>query len=72
MENALSREDALRSMTIWAARGSFDENQKGSIEKGKVADFVMLDSDLLVIPVKQILGTQILGTYVCGEIMFRE
>lgn len=46
-ENALSREAALRSMTIWAARGGFEEQLKGSIEKDKLADFVVFDTDLM-------------------------
>lgn len=49
MENALTREQALRSITIWVARGCFLENRKGSIEVGKDADFVMLDRDLMTV-----------------------
>ncbi len=55
MENALSREEALRGMTIWAAKAAFEEDKKGSIESGKIADFVILEEDimeveLLIIP----------------------
>lgn len=67
IENAISREDALRSITIWPAKGSFEENNKGSIEVGKVADFVILDEDLLTVPEIKILTTKVLGTYVDGE-----
>ena len=49
MENALSREQALRSITIWVAKGCFLETQKGSIEVGKDADFVILDRDLMTV-----------------------
>ena len=49
MENALSREQALRSITIWVAKGCFLEDRKGSIEVGKDADFVILDRDLMTI-----------------------
>jgi predicted amidohydrolase YtcJ len=49
MENALTREQALRSITIWVAKGCFLENRKGSIEVGKDADFVILDRDLMTI-----------------------
>ena len=47
MENAMSREQALRSITIWVAKGCFLEDRKGSIEVGKDADFVILDRDLM-------------------------
>lgn len=49
-ENALSREEALRSITIWAARAGLSENQKGSIEPGKDADFTILEQDLMSAP----------------------
>ncbi|MCU0370027.1 MAG: amidohydrolase, partial [Bacteroidales bacterium] len=49
MENAISREEALRSITIWAAKGSFEEEIKGSIEPGKYADFVILDKDIMTV-----------------------
>ncbi len=46
-ENALSREQALKGMTIWAAKAAFEENEKGSIEANKMADFIVCDIDLL-------------------------
>lgn len=67
MENALTREEALRSMTIWAAKASFEEKEKGSLEPGKWADFVVLDKDLMTAPPKQILKTEILSTWIGGE-----
>ena len=70
IENALSREDALRGMTIWAARANFEENEKGSLENGKFADFVILDKDLMQAPEAQILRTNVLYTYVNGEKVF--
>ncbi len=54
MENALSREQALRSITIWVAKGCFLENRKGSIEVGKDADFVILDRDLMTVAENEI------------------
>ena len=45
--NALTREEALRGMTIWAAQSAFEENEKGSIEVGKFADFIVCDIDLM-------------------------
>lgn len=70
MENALSREQALRSMTIWAAKASFEENHKGSLEPGKWADFVILDTDLLTATPQQVLDTKIVATWVAGEKVF--
>jgi len=66
MENALSREDALRSITIWPAVGSFDENTKGSIEVGKVADFVILDKDIVTIQEMEIPKVKVVSTYIGG------
>ena len=54
MENALTREQALRSITIWVAKGCFLEDRKGSIEVGKDADFVILDRDLMIVAEDQI------------------
>lgn len=71
-ENALSRKDALRGMTIWAARSNFEEKEKGSLEKGKYADFVILDTDLLNCTPEQILKAKVVGTYVNGERVFGE
>ena len=70
MENALSREDALRGMTIWAAKASFEENEKGSLEKGKFADFVLLDTDLMKAKEKDVLKAKVLMTFVNGEKVF--
>ncbi|MBD0294946.1 MAG: amidohydrolase [Flavisolibacter sp.] len=66
MENALSRQDALRGMTIWAARSNFEEKEKGSLEKGKWADFVLLDRDLMTAAQTDILNTEVLATYIGG------
>jgi predicted amidohydrolase YtcJ len=69
-ENALTREAALRGMTIWAARSNFEENEKGSIEKGKFADFVVLDTDLMTASFEQVLKTTVLKTICGGETVF--
>ncbi|MBD0376880.1 MAG: amidohydrolase family protein, partial [Flavisolibacter sp.] len=66
MENALSRQDALRGMTIWAALSNFEEKEKGSLEKGKWADFVLLDRDLMTAAQTDILNTEVLATYIGG------
>ena len=70
MENALSRQEALRGMTIWAAKGSFEENEKGSIEAGKFADFVILDHDIMKAEPAALLRTKVLKTYINGEAVF--
>jgi hypothetical protein len=70
MENALSREEALRSMTIWAAKGSFEEEIKGSIEPGKVADFVILDRDIMTVNLAEIPAAKVLKTYLNGELVY--
>ncbi len=66
-ENALSRENALRSITIWPAKGSFDENKKGSIEIGKLADFVILEIDLLKAKQTDLHNAKVVATFVEGE-----
>ena len=65
-ENAVAREDALRAMTIWAAKASFDENRKGSIETGKWADFVVLDRDIIHTEEKNIPHAKVTATYISG------
>jgi predicted amidohydrolase YtcJ len=70
IENALSPENALRGMTIWAAKSNFEENEKGSLEKGKFADFIILDKDILTTNEKEVLQIKVLQTYVNGEKVF--
>lgn len=72
MENALSRQDALRGMTIWAAKGSFEEKEKGSIEAGKFADFVILDQDIMKIEPAALLKTKVEKTYINGEKVYNK
>ena len=67
IENALTPEEALKGMTIWAAKANFEEQEKGSLEKGKMADFVILDTDLLKSSPQNILKTKVLKTYLNGE-----
>ena len=67
MENALTREDALLGMTIWAAKANFEENEKGSLEKGKFADFVILDADLMKENADKLLQIKVWKTFLGGE-----
>jgi len=69
-ENALSRQEALRGMTIWAAMANFEDTLRGSLEKGKVADFIMLNKDLMKVKETRILETAVLATYVDGKVVF--
>jgi len=68
--NALSRKEALKGMTIWAAISNFEENEKGSLEVGKAADFIILNNDLITSPEDKILSTQVVQTFIDGEIVF--
>ncbi len=70
MENALTREEALRGMTIWAAYSFFEENNRGSIEIGKAADFVVLESDIMTEAADKLRDVKTLRTVVSGETLF--
>ena len=70
MENALSRKEALMGMTIWAAKSAFEENEKGSLEKGKWADFIILDTDLMKCKEAEVLKAKVLKTFLNGEMVF--
>lgn len=69
-ENALSREEALRGMTIWAAKGNFEESEKGSLEPGKFADFVIMDLDMMEVKSDDLLNNRVLQTYLNGKKVF--
>jgi predicted amidohydrolase YtcJ len=69
-ENALTREQALRGMTIWAAKANFEEKEKGSLEKGKWADFVVLDKDLMQAPENELLKIQVRHTFLGGKKLY--
>lgn len=70
MQDALTREEALRSVTIWAAKSAFEEDEKGSLETGKDADIVILDQDIMAIDEKEIPGVNVLNTFMNGEMVF--
>jgi predicted amidohydrolase YtcJ len=69
-ENSLTREQTLRGMTIWAAKANFEEHEKGSLEKGKLADFVILNTDLMKETPERLLQVKVLKTFVGGEKVF--
>ncbi|MFO7864401.1 MAG: amidohydrolase [Salinivirgaceae bacterium] len=65
-ENRLTRMQALKAMTIWAARSIFEEERKGSLEPGKQADFVVLDSDIMDIDIMKVPEVSVLESYISG------
>ena len=68
-EQAVSREQALKMFTLWPAYAAFEENDKGSIEVGKVADFTVLSNDIMKIP-EEILKTRSEATIIGGEVVY--
>jgi predicted amidohydrolase YtcJ len=72
MENALTREETLKGMTIWAAMSNFEEKEKGSLEPGKYADFVILDRDILKVAPDKILSAAVYATFINGEKVYEE
>ena len=66
-ENALTREEALKGMTIWAAYSNFEEKEKGSLEAGKWADFIITDKDIMKVDINEVPNVKILATYLNGE-----
>jgi predicted amidohydrolase YtcJ len=65
-ENAISREQALKAMTIWAAKSNFEEKEKGSIELGKFADFVVTDKDIMTAAPDVLYKIKVLNTFIDG------
>lgn len=70
-DQKMTRDQALRAYTLDGAYGSFEEDVKGSIEVGKLADFTVFDQDLMTVPDNEILNTQVDYTIVGGEIMYQ-
>ena len=70
MENSIKRFDALSAMTSWGAYANFEEDEKGTIEVGKDADFIILDNDLLTSDEYRIPLTNTVATFINGELVF--
>jgi predicted amidohydrolase YtcJ len=70
-EEALSREQAIRFYTINCAQALFQDKYVGSLEKGKFADFIILDTDLLTCPADAIRDAKVLRTYMDGKLVFQ-
>ncbi len=66
-EQAMTREEALKAMTIWPAYSAFQEKELGSLAPGKYADFTVLDQDIMRVPASLILKTHVVSTWVGGK-----
>ncbi|MCP4714500.1 MAG: amidohydrolase family protein, partial [Deltaproteobacteria bacterium] len=66
----MTRAEALKSYTIWAAYAGFEENLKGSISAGKLADFIVIDRDYMKCPEREIKDIKVLQTILGGEVVF--
>ncbi|MEP7380450.1 MAG: amidohydrolase [Gemmatimonadota bacterium] len=70
-EQRMTREEALKAMTIWAAWAGFMEKEVGSLEAGKYADFVVLDQDIMRVPAELVLQTRVISTWLGGKPVYR-
>ncbi|MEL6133878.1 MAG: amidohydrolase family protein, partial [Bacteroidota bacterium] len=71
-EQKMTRMQALRSYTLDAAYGAFEDQKKGSIEPGKYADFAVLSHDIITCPEREILQTEALMTFVGGKLKYQK
>ena len=71
MGDALTRMEALKGMTLWAAYANFEEEIKGSIEVGKLADMVILKQDIMNIDIHEVPQVEVIATIVDGNIVYR-
>src|SRR5256885_12810676 len=63
----MTREEALKSITLWPAFAAFQEHDLGSLTSGKLADFVILDRDIMTVAPEGLVGTQVIATYIGGR-----
>jgi hypothetical protein len=68
----MTREQALRSYTLDAAYGAFEENIKGSITAGKLADFTIYNQDIMTVPENQFLETKVAMTIFNGDVVYKK
>ncbi len=71
-ENKISRQQALRAFTIWAAYAGFEEKSKGSLENGKAADFIVIDKDIMNCNEYEIPFIQVVSTYSNGQKVYEK
>lgn len=69
-EQRMTRDEALKSMSLWAAYAAFQEKELGSLTAGKWADFVVLDQDIMRVPDAMLLDTRVLSTWVGGRAVY--
>jgi len=69
-EQCMSRQQALKSYTTWAAQAAFEEDLKGTLTPGKLADIVVLDRDIMTVPERRILDTEVVYTIVGGKVAY--
>lgn len=70
-DQRMTREETLHCMTLDAAYAAFEEKEKGSLEKGKLADFVVLDHDIMTCAPREILDTKVRTTVIGGEVVYQ-
>jgi len=71
-EEKMTRQQALRSYTLDAAYGAFEEKLKGSIEPGKLADFTVFSKDIMTLPEEELLQTQVTMTIIGGKVVYKK
>jgi len=69
-EERMTRDEALKSITIWPAYAAFQERDLGSLTPGKYADFVLLDQDIMRVPAEMVLRTRVISTWVGGRAVY--
>jgi predicted amidohydrolase YtcJ len=71
-DQRMTRDEALKAMTIWPAYAAFQDREMGSLSAGKYADFVVLDRDIMTVAPHEIRGTQVLATYISGRAVYEK